>query len=496
MNTNVIAIVAVAYTVFFAGIVALAHRGRLMTALATAVVVLVTSTFLLDTFQTQVSYPNKKVIVFASMFASGEGKQRIYEKAIATFEKQNPQYKVQVRWDGRWVLSQNRPRLLTGKDVPDIIEGSSEELRIIVQEQYALPLDEHINALSPETGKPWKDDWDPDTLDMGRYRLKPLEPSTGHSVQLPPHPLEGKLALAPNLLADSVYFYNKAIARRLGIDKTPQTWDEFKAVCQKAKDADVEPIMLEGNGYGSMLADTLLQTSVPCEELRQTILGVGSRKPFTDLLYQRIYALEREILDKYVMRGWQACDWPKGQQAFATGKGLFILCGTWLPAELRETAVTDKNIFELGIIPFPRFNDEPPGIWATSAFGLIILKDGNQRQGAIRFLQFLSGTVRQEDRWGHHIATEDGNLVAFKRDPLPAELDDLRVQLASRTRLVSNPTRAFAPNWTQYIYTQLHDDFIKTNHGEASYMTAGQFLQELERRTMQYNRAGGEAKWH
>ena len=47
------------------------------------------------------------------------------------FKRRHPQYAIEERWDGRWVLSTNRPRFLTGTDVPDLIAGSLAELRIL-----------------------------------------------------------------------------------------------------------------------------------------------------------------------------------------------------------------------------------------------------------------------------------------------------------------------------------------------------------------------------
>jgi ABC-type glycerol-3-phosphate transport system substrate-binding protein len=342
-----------------------------------------------------------------------------------------------------------------------------------------------MNAPSPQTHRPWREDWIPALYELGRYHLKPIIVD-GKKV---PHPLENKLMLAGGIYYDTVWFYNKVIARRLGLEMPPHTWDEFKADCQKARDAGMEPIKLD-EGYGNQLSQTLLQASVPSGELNKTITGAPGAKPFTDPMYQRLFALERELLDKYTMHGWQASQFPAAQGDFATGRGLFILCGTWLPGELAEVAVKDKAIFDLGCFSFPHFNDEPPGTSVIGPSGWLVLKDGSQREGAILLLQFMS-----HHHWGQAIALKDGNPVAFAGDPIPPALEDIHDDLSHMKRAVSDPVNAYAPNWLQYVYLQLHDDFIKADPGAPNYMTAARFLDKLEQATVKYRSEGGEAKW-
>jgi len=86
---------------------------------------------------------------------------------------------VERRWQGRWVLSANRPRFLTGREVPDIIVGSKMELVALVEDDYAVALDEPLPGEtvspldSPDTyGKPsrrWRDAFIPTMLEEGTY---------------------------------------------------------------------------------------------------------------------------------------------------------------------------------------------------------------------------------------------------------------------------------------------------------------------------------------
>jgi ABC-type glycerol-3-phosphate transport system substrate-binding protein len=473
------------YPLVFALALVLAQMGRLLTALVVAGVLFLSATLALDFLQADVSSKEKKVIVVASMWASGESKQPIFEDVIREFEEKYKGYRVKIKWEGRSVVSTNRPRLLTHKDVPDIIEGSGEELRILVQEQYALPMDQYMEEPSPETGKPWRDDWIPSLYELGRYHLKPITVD-GKKV---PHPLENKLMLVSGIDYEQLYFYNKAIARRLDLKLPVHTWSEFKAACQKAADAGIQPIKLD-EGYSGSFADSVMQASLPPGELRKTILGLAGSKPFTDPMYERIFALDRELLDKYTMKGWQGSQWPGAQSAFANGQGLFIACGSWLAGELKKVEVHDPSIFELGCMPLPHFDDEPHGWMVIAPSGWLVLKDGNETAGARLLLQFMSN-----HHWGRAIALKDGNPVAFKGDPIPPRLNDVREELTEMKYPIYDPITAYAAKWQNYIYLQLHDDYIKAEVGTSKYMTTAEFLAKLEADTARYRAQGGESKW-
>ena len=46
----------------------------------------------------------------------------------------------------------------------------------------------------------------------------------------------------PNVFA---FFYNKDLFEQAGITEEPKTWDEFKDVCQKLKDAGITPMTMD-----------------------------------------------------------------------------------------------------------------------------------------------------------------------------------------------------------------------------------------------------------
>ncbi|MFQ6048995.1 MAG: hypothetical protein ACE5K7_06490, partial [Phycisphaerae bacterium] len=195
------------------------------------------------------------------------------------FERLHPQYKVGQRWDGRWVLSANRPRFLTGSDVPDLITGSQAELRILMRENLALPLDRPLPAgpgikpqwtrrgiLQAETA--YDDasrslesefyDW---VIERARYQVTRED----HEVSGNPYgPGARVLYLLPRLTTTYVIFYNRAHFRLIGRDPddVPATVGQFEQLCRRLLAAGKEPIAQDGMTYVTMWWDWLVWRTI------------------------------------------------------------------------------------------------------------------------------------------------------------------------------------------------------------------------------------------
>ncbi len=187
------------------------------------------------------------------------------------FERRHPDYKVLPRWDGRWVLSANRPRFLTGSDVPDLITGASSELRILMRENLALPLDRALPQAAKES---WRQlgvlkgenaynartefsdrepsfesqiyDW---ALERSKYQVTEEDVRDSGN----PFPVgERVLYFLPRQVHTFIVFYNKAHFRLIGRDPNdpPKTVEAAPVV--KAPRAEAASSVLEPVGAGAV----------------------------------------------------------------------------------------------------------------------------------------------------------------------------------------------------------------------------------------------------
>ncbi len=150
------------------------------------------------------------------------------------FRRRWPQYEIEERWDGRYVLSNNRPRFLTGTDVPDIVAGDLAELRILYREDLALPLDQPIAdaddpvwrekgiLYGPTCNDPnvaIRDTFNAVAAEASRYTIRDEDVRENHH----PYPAGTRITyLWPILVHTQAVFYNKAHFARIGRAPNPR----------------------------------------------------------------------------------------------------------------------------------------------------------------------------------------------------------------------------------------------------------------------------------
>lgn len=169
--------------------------------------------------------------------------------------------------------------------------------------------------------------------------------------------IDGKIVGAPNHLSEVVFFYNKELVAKAGVNPDEiKTWDDFLAAVKKVKDAGITPIIIGGGEkwpvhfYWSYLvmriggADALTDAmagkdggfSGPAfveagEKLRQ----LAELEPFQD--------------------GWLASMHLQAAGLWGDGKGAFQLMGSWLLNTQRNNATDGKGLdpSNIGILSFP-----------------------------------------------------------------------------------------------------------------------------------------------
>lgn len=151
------------------------------------------------------------------------------------------------------------------------------------------------------------------------------------------------------------FFYNKALFKEAGIEAVPTTWAEFDAVCAKLKDAGITPIT----------GDTTYMTSFLGYHLGRYLGQDGVKALVNDpasadpeavnwddpRVAQAVADIEDFAKKGYFSKNIAANVYPAGQnQEFAPGNAAIIICGSWLPNEIKATVGED---FEWGYFNYP-----------------------------------------------------------------------------------------------------------------------------------------------
>jgi len=179
--------------------------------------------------------------------------------------------KVDRRWQGRWVLTANRPRYLTGREVPDVIVGSKMELFALVQDDYAVALNDPLpgHELSPldepdtwaDPSRRWRDAFIPTMLKEGTYTFL-KDRARAH-----------KVYLAPLRCTTFCIFYNEVLFEKAGV-KPPKTWPEFIQVCETLKKKGITPLTADAEVYCDNWQTWLIFRVLGPDAWERTITGV------------------------------------------------------------------------------------------------------------------------------------------------------------------------------------------------------------------------------
>lgn len=196
------------------------------------------------------------------------------------------------------------------------------------------------------------------------------------------------------------FFYNKDLFAQAGIEEVPATWAEFDAVCQKLVDAGITPIT----------GDTTYQTSTLGYHLGRYLGQDGVKALVNDpAIMEKVEAGDVEDVnwdDERVLKALKDYEdfaskgyfsdkmaanvYPDGQnKEFAPGDAAIIICGSWLPNEVKEMVGED---FQWGYFNYPSVdggeNDNTYNNIACQVFG--INKDSKKSKEAMELITYIT----------------------------------------------------------------------------------------------------------
>ncbi len=419
------------------------------------------------------------------------------------FERRHPEYKVVQRWDGRWVLSSNRPRFLTGTDVPDIITGALAELRILMRENLGVPLDRPLD--DPRYPAAWRQagilkgepaydapgrsfesefyDW---ALEKSRYMIGAEDRAESRN----PFP-EGERVLyfMPRQVHTFIVFYNKAHFRLIGRDPndTPRTVAEFEQVCRDLIKAGKEPIANDGADYINYYWDWLVFRQIGNANYIDTVLNKpGARRfagPDGDPRYRDIARRLRKWRDgEFWMKGFSSSKWPAAQKDFGNGKCAFLFTGSWLPTEIASTRSNDPAVFDLGCFFFPRVEGGTGDADAIqiSPQGYMLCRQGANTESAVLLLRYLTAYA------GEPVARKLNYIATTRGVGFPSALKDIEpimVRAGAKDFLDEGPAW-YAPKFAKFVLTETYPKFFLIRQTEA--LGPDQYVEELERRAQEH----------
>lgn len=199
---------------------------------------------------------------------------------------------------------------------------------------------------------------------------------------------DGRLLLFTWQCNAEYFFYNKEHFAAAGIEKTPETFDEFLVACEKLAEAGYTPLAI-GDVTGGMFMRYFAFLPFRMQGNQYIEDAVKGIQKFAD--EPGIKAAEFiQSIAKYFPEGFTTSDYNTFIDLFATGECSMIYNGTWMLNSLVDENMNLREEFD--IFTMPKYTDadvtNETDYFANSGIGTAILKDSMDDQMK-SFLAFL-----------------------------------------------------------------------------------------------------------
>ena len=236
------------------------------------------------------------------------------------------------------------------------------------------------------------------------------------------------------------FFYNKTLFAKAGIEAAPTTWAEFDAACKKLVDAGITPITgditYQTSTLGYHLGRYLGQDGVKALVNDPAIMEKVEAGDVEDVHWddERVLKALKDYEDfaskGYFSEKMASNVYPDGQnKEFAPGDAAIIICGSWLPNEIKGMVADD---LEWGYFNYPAVEGGVDGTEANNIANQVfaINKDSKKSKEAMELITYI--TTGEFDKK----MTEEALCIPTDKanaDAWPTELTEVKSGFDSTT---------------------------------------------------------------
>lgn len=189
-------------------------------------------------------------------------------------------------------------------------------------------------------------------------------------------------------ISDSVNYggivYNKAAFKKAGIEKVPQTAEEFMAACEKLDAAGITPV---GTAFKDVwpiypwVSWGMVQVALNGNAEGQNVY-IDSDEIFDATMAESMNTI-RELYQKgYLEDDIMSANWDQLKVDLSAGTTAMFYSESWLPAQIVEGGAAAEDV---GMFPYPGAK----GIYVASGKSYGISKDCENPELALEYLKFM-----------------------------------------------------------------------------------------------------------
>lgn len=275
----------------------------------------------------------------------GAGLKTFDDQLIEAFQKKYPNITIKATYDPDNTSQQNGPRIISAADTPDIARIT--DINSAVRGNHVVNLDAYADAYG------WKL---PDSQTQV-YRV-------GSDGKIG----SGSLYAVPDGVSMTGLYWNKKVAKELGITEAPATVEELEADMKKASDAGKLAMMMPAKEGGtSYIYQALLTNYEGRDTVQDWIIQKDGATFNTDGAVKAAQKIKDWQDAGYFSSDALALDGSTALSRFCNGEALFFPSGSWYSASINDALGDDA-----GWIAFPgeKADSGSAAANAVTAFGI------------------------------------------------------------------------------------------------------------------------------
>lgn len=298
------------------------------------------------------------------------GQDKPLKDLNAAFEKKYPNVTIK-RVSRSFSDLQKQLRLaISGDDAPDVVQANNAraDMGAFVEAGLLRSLEGYAEVYG------WNDRFPEAVRSVASYSDDGATFGEGNLYGLP---LTGELV---------GLWYNQAKLDQLGIEP-PQTFDDFEAALQTAKQAGEVPIQF-GNldqWPGIHQWGFMQNAFVPREQIRRLGFGQEGASWTTEENAAAAETLQGWVDQGYFTEGFNGLGYDPSWQAFVKGEGVFLVSGTWLLSDLEAGLGED-----LGFMLPPVGESGELSVTGSTGLPFAVTEDSENPDVAAAYLDFIS----------------------------------------------------------------------------------------------------------
>jgi raffinose/stachyose/melibiose transport system substrate-binding protein len=250
-----------------------------------------------------------------------QGIRDIWRSAADEFEKSHPGVKVQFDYLENEAFKAKLPTLLQTKDKPSVFHSWGGG---VMKEQVQSGVCQDITSAI-----------------AGEFKESFYPAGVQNFV------VDGKSYGLPNDVAPIVFWYNKELCQKAGVDPTKiKQWDDLLDAVKKCKAAGVTPIAVGGGDKWPLhFYPAILMMRVLGKSGLEAAVSPDSKTGLADPGVLQAWKLYKELCDlQPFQNGYQTAKFQDAGGFFHDGKAAFHLMGTWDLTEGRANSTSKKGL--------------------------------------------------------------------------------------------------------------------------------------------------------